>query len=62
MGLFIGLSLIALGAGGIKPCTSSNVGDQFGTTNQYLMERVFGWFYFAINFGATFSYFLIPRI
>src|SRR5439155_1863373 len=26
----IGLFLIALGAGGIKPCVSTNVGDQFG--------------------------------
>src|SRR5215469_3456982 len=27
LGLVIGLSLIALGAGGIKPCVSANVGD-----------------------------------
>src|SRR5262249_44999425 len=30
LGLSIGLGLIALGAGGIKPCVSANVGDQFG--------------------------------
>ncbi|MGA2541765.1 MAG: MFS transporter [Verrucomicrobiota bacterium] len=60
LGLFIGLALIALGAGGIKPCVSSNVGDQFGASNQHLMSRVFGWFYFAINFGGTFSQLLIP--
>ncbi|PYL02410.1 MAG: MFS transporter, partial [Verrucomicrobia bacterium] len=28
--LAIGLFLICLGAGGIKPCVSANVGDQFG--------------------------------
>jgi POT family proton-dependent oligopeptide transporter len=27
LGLFMGLGLIALGAGGIKPCVASNVGD-----------------------------------
>lgn len=60
VGLVVGLSLIALGAGGIKPCVSSNVGDQFGASNQHLMTRVFGWFYFAINFGSFFSQFGIP--
>ena len=59
-GLLVGLSLIALGAGGIKPCVSSNVGDQFGAANQHLMGRVFGWFYFAINSGAFVSTWCIP--
>jgi POT family proton-dependent oligopeptide transporter len=60
LGLVIGLSLIAIGSGGIKPCVSSNVGDQFGATNQHLLSKVFSWFYFSINFGAAFSMFLIP--
>ena len=60
LGLGIGLSLIALGAGGIKPCVSANVGDQFGSTNQHLLPRVFSWFYFSINFGSAFSTLLIP--
>ncbi len=60
MGLMIGLGLIALGAGGIKPCVSANVGDQFGASNQYLLPRVFSWFYFSINFGSAFSTLLIP--
>jgi hypothetical protein len=30
LGLVIGLSLIVIGSGGIKPCVSANVGDQFG--------------------------------
>ena len=54
-GLALGLGLIALGAGGIKPCVSSHVGDQFGQTNSYLLPRVFAWFYFAINVGALTS-------
>ena len=62
LGLFIGLSLIALGSGGIKPCVSANVGDQFGKTNRHLIERVFSWFYFSINFGSFFSTLLIPYL
>ncbi len=60
LGLAVGLGLIALGAGGIKPCVSANVGDQFGPANQHLLTRVFSWFYFAINFGSAFSTLLIP--
>ena len=60
LGLFLGLGLIALGAGGIKPCVASNVGDQFGSSNQHLVARAFGWFYFAVNFGSFFSISLTP--
>jgi proton-dependent oligopeptide transporter, POT family len=58
--LAIGLILIAAGAGGIKPCVSANVGDQFGESNQHLLSRVFGWFYFSINLGSSFSIWLCP--
>jgi POT family proton-dependent oligopeptide transporter len=58
--LALGLGLIAIGAGGIKPCVSANVGDQFGPRNQHLLERVYSWFYFSINFGSSFSTMLIP--
>jgi POT family proton-dependent oligopeptide transporter len=58
--LAIGLILIAAGAGGIKPCVSANVGDQFGASNRHLLERVFGWFYFSINLGSSFSIWLCP--
>ena len=60
LGLGVGLGLIALGAGGIKPCVASNVGDQFGSTNQHLVSRAFGWFYFAVNFGSSFSIWFVP--
>ena len=59
-GLFAGLALIAIGAGGIKPCVSAHVGDQFGKSNVHLLERVYGWFYFSINFGSFFSTILTP--
>jgi proton-dependent oligopeptide transporter, POT family len=60
LGLFLGLFLITLGAGGIKSCVSANVGDQFGPRNKHLLEKVFGWFYFSINFGSFFSTLLTP--
>ncbi len=58
--LAIGLVLIALGAGGIKPCVSTNVGDQFGETNKHLLPKLFNWFYFSINSGSALSTLLIP--
>ena len=61
-GLAIGLSLIALGAGGIKPCVSAHVGDQFGSKNKNLLAKVFSWFYFAINLGAFASTLLTPLL
>ncbi|MEJ1973601.1 MAG: POT family MFS transporter [Lacunisphaera sp.] len=60
VGLTVGLTLIAIGSGGIKPCVSSHVGDQFGSDNQHLLSRAFGWFYFSVNFGSFFSILLIP--
>ena len=59
-GLTIGLGLIALGAGGIKPCVTAHVGDQFGPSNSHLLSKVFGWFYWSINFGAFISTLLTP--
>jgi POT family proton-dependent oligopeptide transporter len=56
----MGLGLIALGSGGIKPCVSAHVGDQFGQTNHHLLSRVFGWFYFSINLGAFLSMLATP--
>jgi POT family proton-dependent oligopeptide transporter len=60
IGLAIGLTLIAVGSGGIKPCVSAHVGDQFGRTNGHLLSKVFSYFYFAINLGAFVSMLLTP--
>src|SRR5690606_22579134 len=62
VGLAIGLSLIALGTGAIKPCVSAHVGDHFGSLNQHLLEKVFGWFSIAINLGAFASTLLTPLL
>ena len=61
-GLTVGLSLIAIGAGGIKPCVTAHVGDQFGASNNHLLSKVFGWFYWSINFGAFISTLLTPYL
>ena len=58
--LAAGLGLIALGSGGIKPCVSAHVGDQFGARNAHLLSRIFNWFYFSVNFGAFLSMLLTP--
>ena len=60
MGLLLGLCFIALGSGGIKPCVSAHVGDQFGKTNAHLLGKIFSWFYFSINLGAFASSLLTP--
>ncbi len=57
-----GLVLIAVGAGGIKSCVSANVGDQFDKSNQDLLSKVYGWFYFSINAGSMVSTILIPTM
>lgn len=59
-GTYAGLALIAIGAGGIKPCVSAHVGDQFGKSNWHLINKVFQAFYFIINFGSVFSTILVP--
>lgn len=60
LGLSIGLTLIAMGSGGIKPCVSAHVGDQFQKANKHLLEKIFGYFYFSVNLGAAASSLLTP--
>ncbi|XP_022641640.1 protein NRT1/ PTR FAMILY 8.1-like [Vigna radiata var. radiata] len=52
---FVGLYLIALGTGGIKPCVSSFGADQFDDndeTERLRKSSFFNWFYFSINIGS----------
>ncbi|MFN3404186.1 MAG: POT family MFS transporter [Cytophagaceae bacterium] len=60
LGLSLGLTMIAIGSGGIKPCVSANVGDQFDESNKSLLPRVFNYFYLSINLGAFASSLLTP--
>lgn len=61
-GLYLGLALIALGAGGIKPCVSAFIGDQFDESNQALLAKAYSLFYWAINFGSFFAFAIIPWV
>ncbi|KAI4385841.1 hypothetical protein MLD38_003831 [Melastoma candidum] len=62
---YIGLYLIALGTGGIKPCVPSFGADQFDDTDAKEKARkasFFNWYYFSINTGALASSTLIVWI
>ncbi|XP_004523943.1 peptide transporter family 1 isoform X2 [Ceratitis capitata] len=57
----IGLALIALGSGGIKPCVSAFGGDQFKMPEQVKqMTTFFSLFYFSINAGSLISTTVTP--
>lgn len=58
--LILGMFLVAFGTGGIKPCVSTNVGDQFTSANSHLIERAFSYFYIAINAGSSISIYFCP--
>ncbi len=60
VGLFLGLTFIALGSGGIKPSVASHVGDQFGKSNQKLLSRAYSWYYLGINIGSSTSSLMTP--
>lgn len=60
--LYVGLMLIAFGSGGIKPCVSAFIGDQFSNDQRHLLQKAYAAFYWAINFGSFFSLLVIPQI
>jgi len=60
--LFTGLTLIAFGSGGIKPCVSAFMGEQFRPDQSHLMQKAYGAFYVAINFGSFFSFLVVPWV
>jgi solute carrier family 15 oligopeptide transporter 1 len=59
-GCAIGLLLVGIGTGGIKPCVSSFGGDQFKESQTELLRSFFAIFYFSINIGSTVSTFVTP--
>ncbi|XP_054983692.1 solute carrier family 15 member 1 [Sorex araneus] len=58
----IGLILIALGTGGIKPCVSAFGGDQFEEGQEKQRNRFFSIFYLAINAGSLLSTIITPML
>lgn len=61
-GLYLGLILVAIGSGGIKPCVSAFCGDQFRPEQAPLLQKAYGLFYWSINFGSFFSFLVIPWV
>jgi len=60
---FIGIILIALGTGGIKPCVVSLGADQFKVPEQAKqMATYFAMFYASINFGSMISTVVTPYL
>jgi len=57
---YVGLFLISLGSGGIKPLVASFIGDQFDARTKHLARLVFDAFYWIINFGSFFASLLMP--
>ena len=62
LGLSLGLIFISMGSGGIKPCVSAHLGDQFSKTNSNLISKAYSWFYIAINLGAFTSTLITPYL
>ena len=61
-GMFLGLGLIALGSGGIKPCVSAFGAEQYvaGSFSAEDVSRYFMAFYASINVGSILSYVITP--
>jgi len=61
----LGMYIIALGTGGIKPNVSTLGADQFDerySQDRRQKESFFNWFYWSINLGALISYSLVAYV
>ncbi|XP_048455216.1 solute carrier family 15 member 2, partial [Rhincodon typus] len=58
----LGLFLIALGTGGIKPCVAAFGGDQFEEKHASERSRFFSFFYLSINAGSLLSTIITPML
>ncbi|TRY84832.1 hypothetical protein DNTS_002276 [Danionella cerebrum] len=56
----LGLGLIALGTGGIKPCVAAFGGDQFDEENTDERRKFFSIFYMSVNAGSVLSTIITP--
>lgn len=56
----LGLTVIAFGTGGIKPCVAAFGGDQFLPGQEKQLEQFFSLFYLSINAGSLLSTFITP--
>ena len=63
--VFLGMYIVALGAGGIKPNCSTMGADQFDANypqDQKESKQFFSYFYWSINLGALLAYTLVAYI
>lgn len=59
----LGLLLISIGSGGIKPCVAAFGGEQFKLPEQTKqLVKFFSIFYFAINLGSVLTTFIMPML
>lgn len=59
--LWIGLTLISIGSGGIKPCVATFGGDQFKLPEQAAqLATYFSLFFLSVNFGSFISTIVTP--
>lgn len=56
----VGLALIAIGTGGIKPCVAAFGGDQFDDSQDKQRSTFFSIFYLSINAGSLLSTIITP--
>jgi POT family proton-dependent oligopeptide transporter len=61
-GLVVGLALIAIGAGGIKPNASAFAGDQIPAGKEGMLARLYDLYYWMINLGSTAATLIIPGL
>lgn len=62
VGLMIGLVMIAVGSGGIKPCVSAHLGDQYRGYPPETLSNGYSLFYISINVGAFVSSVCTPLL
>lgn len=62
LGLTVGLALIAIGSGGIKPCVSAHLGDQYRDAQEGRISEGYSLFYISINLGAFVSTLMTPLL
>lgn len=61
-GPLIGLFVMAIACGNIKPCLAAFGGDQFKKEESHMLELFFGMFYASVNVGAMLCMYFIPMV
>jgi len=60
VGPLVGLFLMAIAGGNIKPCVAAFGGDQLDQKETTLISRFFSFFYMSVNVGAMLTMIIIP--